>query len=85
MTKEMQDVFYCNIKEGDKHSDVVVQNEGVGVVIEARSDKQNELISKNISEGSFLSQENRDRSSSGQSRDGSKYLGLVEGFRGKLA
>lgn len=30
---------------------MVVQNEGVGVVIEARSDKQNEFISKNISEG----------------------------------
>lgn len=51
----------------------MVQNEGVGVVIEAGSDKQNESPSKNISEGSFFSQENRDGSSSGQSRDGSKY------------
>lgn len=46
--------LYFNIKEGDKHSDVVVQNEGVGVVIEAGSDKQNESPSKNISEGSFF-------------------------------
>lgn len=64
---------------------MVVQNERVGVVIEAGSDKQNESLSKNISEVLLNSQENRDGSSSGQSRDGSKYRGLVEGLRGKLA
>lgn len=49
-----------------------MQNEGVGVVIEAGFYKQNESPSKNISEGSSCSQENRDGSSSGQSIDGSK-------------